>query len=143
MAGLKRKLQASSVPHKSSIKKQKQKQETKPTLKTKVSATNLETETDSDPIVESETPEFSGEDDGVSWPSEDDAGLNSNQGRFSEEEDEAGFEDQEPANVTRPDSSTTDPKGLSSKTCGMRTPYLDSTDSSKHPPRKATQNKKP
>ncbi|KAI4198157.1 MAG: hypothetical protein LQ350_005444 [Teloschistes chrysophthalmus] len=114
MAGLKRKIQAPSIPQKGSIKKQKQKQETKPTLKTKVPATNnIETETDSDPIVESETPEFSGEDDGVSWPSEDDDRLNSNQGSFNGQEDEAGFEDQGPANVTRPKSSTTDPKGLS------------------------------
>ena len=30
-----------------------------------------EAETDSDPIIESDTPEFSGEDDGVSWPSDD------------------------------------------------------------------------
>ncbi|KAL9580803.1 MAG: hypothetical protein Q9212_004282, partial [Teloschistes hypoglaucus] len=106
MAGLKRKIQPSCVPYKSSIKKQKQKQETKPSLKTKLPATKLETETDSDPIVESETPEFSGEDDGVSWPSENDDGLNSNQERFNGEEDEAGFEDQEPANVTRPKTSS-------------------------------------
>lgn len=31
-----------------------------------------ETETDSDPIVESDTTEHSGDDDGVSWPSDDD-----------------------------------------------------------------------
>lgn len=30
-----------------------------------------ETETDSDPIVESDTAEHSGDDDGVSWPSDD------------------------------------------------------------------------
>ena len=30
-----------------------------------------ETETDSDPIVESDTTEHSGDDDGVSWPSDD------------------------------------------------------------------------
>lgn len=30
----------------------------------------LETETDSDPIVESDTTEHSGDDDGVSWPSD-------------------------------------------------------------------------
>ncbi|KAL8955372.1 MAG: hypothetical protein Q9183_006679 [Haloplaca sp. 2 TL-2023] len=33
---------------------------------------DFETEEDSDPIVESDTPEYSGEDDGVSWPSDDD-----------------------------------------------------------------------
>lgn len=31
-----------------------------------------EAETDSDPIVESDTTEHSGDDDGVSWPSDDD-----------------------------------------------------------------------
>ena len=33
-----------------------------------------EAEEDSDPIVESETPEYSGEDDGASWPSDDENG---------------------------------------------------------------------
>lgn len=42
---------------------------------------NLETETDSDPIVESETTEHSGDDDGVSWPSD-----------REEEEEEGGVE---------------------------------------------------
>ena len=32
---------------------------------------NLETETDSDPIVESDTTEHSGDNDGVSWPSDE------------------------------------------------------------------------
>ena len=31
-----------------------------------------ETETDSDPVVESDTTEHSGDDDGVSWPSDED-----------------------------------------------------------------------
>ncbi|KAI4249086.1 MAG: hypothetical protein LQ352_005726, partial [Teloschistes flavicans] len=105
MAGLKRKVQVSSVPHNRSIKKQKQ--ETKP-VKTKVSATNIEAETDSDPILESDTPELSGENDGVSWPSDDDAGLDSAHGRTNEE-----FEDQEPANLTRPKISISDPNSTS------------------------------
>lgn len=33
---------------------------------------SLETETDSDPIVESDTTDHSGDDDGVSWPSAED-----------------------------------------------------------------------
>ena len=33
---------------------------------------NLEVETDSDPIIESDTTEHSGLDDGASWPSDDD-----------------------------------------------------------------------
>ena len=40
---------------------------TKPTIPRK----ELEAETDSDPIIESDTTEHSGEDDGVSWPSDD------------------------------------------------------------------------
>lgn len=116
MAGLKRKVQVSSVPHNRSIKKQKQ--ETKP-VKTKVSATNIEAETDSDPILESDTPELSGENDGVSWPSDDDAGLDSAHGRTNEE-----FEDQEPANLTRPKISISDPNSTSSKIRGISTHHL-------------------
>lgn len=46
---------------------------------------NLETETDSDPIVESETTEHSGDDDGVSWPSD-------REEEEEEEEEEGGVE---------------------------------------------------
>ncbi|KAL8704379.1 MAG: hypothetical protein Q9201_002448 [Fulgogasparrea decipioides] len=60
----------SSVASKGDIKRQRQ--EPEPVLDTKIPARHLETETDSDPIVESDTTEHSGGDDGVSWPSDDD-----------------------------------------------------------------------
>lgn len=41
--------------------------------KSKPANLDLEAETDSDPIVESDTTEHSGEDDGVSWPSDNEA----------------------------------------------------------------------
>ena len=41
----------------------------------KVLPVALETETDSDPIVESETTEHSGDDDGISWPSDDESAV--------------------------------------------------------------------
>ena len=44
----------------------------KPVKKLKVPLSDLETATDSDPIIESDTTEHSGEDDGESWPSTDD-----------------------------------------------------------------------
>lgn len=72
MVGVKRKVLSSLASRNGSIKKQKQEQKAFP--KTKTPARNLETETDSDPIVESDTTEHSGDDDGVSWPSDDNAG---------------------------------------------------------------------
>ncbi|KAL8738093.1 MAG: hypothetical protein Q9181_001079 [Wetmoreana brouardii] len=68
--GTKRKVHPSSVAQKGNIKRQRQ--EPEPVPKTKIPARNLETETDSEPIVESDTTEHSGDDDGVSWPSDDD-----------------------------------------------------------------------
>ena len=43
-------------------------------------AQDLETATDSDPIVESDTTSQSGDDDGVSWPSEEEAEENDDEG---------------------------------------------------------------
>ena len=42
--------------------------------KPKIRSEFTEAETDSDPIVESDTTDHSGSDNGVSWPSEDDEG---------------------------------------------------------------------
>lgn len=70
MAGLKRKdAPASRMQADSSYKKPKK--ET-PHSKKNPTIQILETETDSDPIIESDTTEHSGEDDGVSWPSDED-----------------------------------------------------------------------
>ncbi|KAL8872196.1 MAG: hypothetical protein Q9174_002128 [Haloplaca sp. 1 TL-2023] len=70
MSGTKRKGHVVSGLKNGTAKKQKQ--EAKEEREEKTARQDLETEEDSDPIVESETPEFSGEDDGVSWPSDDD-----------------------------------------------------------------------
>ena len=69
MAGIKRK----EVPISKSIgsvKKKKVKGVQKISKKSPPLARDLETATDSDPIVESDTTEHSGDDDGESWPSE-------------------------------------------------------------------------
>lgn len=77
MAGIKRKeapairSNAGSTP-----KKPKTGVKAKEVKKTvKAPSRNLEAETDSDPIVESDTTDQSGEDDGVSWPSDDEDNL--------------------------------------------------------------------
>lgn len=71
MAGLKRKEAPISKPSEDNVHKKPKKQA--PQLqKSKRAVHSQETEPDSDPIVESETTEQSGEDDGVSWPSDED-----------------------------------------------------------------------
>ena len=67
MAGLKRK--DAPVPKSQTNYHKKQKKATDQYQRTG-SALAKETETDSDPIIESDTPEQSGDDDGVSWPSD-------------------------------------------------------------------------
>ena len=62
MAGLKRKDMPVRLGSQTTTKKPK------PTPKIL-----LETEPDSDPIIESDTTEHSGDDDGVSWPSDDES----------------------------------------------------------------------
>ncbi|KAL8785226.1 MAG: hypothetical protein Q9213_003495 [Squamulea squamosa] len=72
MGGIKRKQNASSDLRNGGTKKRKQ----GPSSTPKSALTpNLETETDSDPIIESDTTEDSGDDDGVSWPSDHDEDL--------------------------------------------------------------------
>lgn len=70
MAGLKRKEVPTSTVSKARDHK-KFKNEASQSKKALRAAPILETETDSDPIVESDTAEQSGDDDGVSWPSDD------------------------------------------------------------------------
>ena len=79
MSGTKRKGHVASGLQNGTAKKQKQ--EAKDVRERKNARQDFETEEDSDPIVESDTPEYSGEDDGVSWPSdEDDTGGQGNAG---------------------------------------------------------------
>lgn len=69
MAGIKRK----DAPSAKSLGGKSSKKHKIEVTQSKISDVKIqETETDSDPIVESETTEHSGEDDGVSWPSDDD-----------------------------------------------------------------------
>ena len=68
MAGLKRKESPASHSYPTDVRKKPKKETVQ---------VNLEAETDSDPIVESDTTDHSGDDDGVSWPSdEEDAAPN-------------------------------------------------------------------
>ena len=68
MAGIKRKQSASSGTLRDNVKKRKQGGD--PAVESSASS-NPEAETDSDPIIESDTTEHSGDNDGVSWPSDD------------------------------------------------------------------------
>ncbi|CAO1604959.1 Pumilio y domain member 6 [Xanthoria calcicola] len=69
MVGIKRKQSASSGTKSSRIKKRKH---TSPPAVESSTSSNLEAETDSDPIIESDTTDHSGDGDGVSWPSDQD-----------------------------------------------------------------------
>lgn len=70
MAGTKRKQVPGGVSSKPSSHKKLKNEPAKPTKKASVLEV-LETETDSDPILESDTTKHSGDDDGVSWASDD------------------------------------------------------------------------
>lgn len=70
MAGLKRKQVPNATSSIPSVSK-KPKNEVSQTKKAPRAMQVLETEADSDPIVESDTTENSGDDDAVSWPSDD------------------------------------------------------------------------
>ncbi|KAL8733720.1 MAG: hypothetical protein Q9166_001913 [cf. Caloplaca sp. 2 TL-2023] len=102
---MKRKQSFSSSLQNGGAKKQRQSPE--PVLNARSSAPNLETETDSDPIVESDTTEHSGDDDGVSWPSYEN--------EETQEETEAGSEipHQKPTNGSKPAASRAPANGAS------------------------------
>lgn len=70
MAGIKRK---EAPAAKTNVKGSPKKAKTVPSKPTKarIPPPDLEAETDSDPIVESDTTDHSGDDDGASWPSGD------------------------------------------------------------------------
>lgn len=72
MVGIKRKQNASSGTKSDHIKKRKH---TSPPAVESSTSSNLEAETDSDPIMESDTTEHSGDGDGVSWPSDQDEDI--------------------------------------------------------------------
>ena len=68
MAGIKRKSEPDSKSQIPDISKKPKKEHASPPV-----TPDLEAETDSDPIVESDTASQSGDDDGESWPSDDSA----------------------------------------------------------------------
>lgn len=70
MAGLKRKEAPSTKAQLSNVHK-KSKKEAAQVKISRVEPSTLEAETDSDPIIESDTTNHSGDDDGVSWPSDE------------------------------------------------------------------------
>ena len=71
MAGIKRKQAFETKSQPGNIQKKHKKEESRKLSKP---LEPLEAETDSDPIIESDTTSQSGEDDGVSWPSDDQGG---------------------------------------------------------------------
>ena len=72
MADMKRKRAFETKSQPAGIQKKHKKEEKSHKLSKPVEP--LEAETDSDPIIESDTASQSGEDDGVSWPSDDEGG---------------------------------------------------------------------
>lgn len=70
MAGLKRKEAPLTKSHGSTLHK-RSKTEAAQVKTLKVEPSTSEAETDSDPIVESDTTDHSGDDDGVTWPSDE------------------------------------------------------------------------
>ena len=84
MAASKRKENPSTKFHAGNVSKKPKKEEK--LAESSVRLQELETATDSDPLVESDTASQSGDDDGVSWPSDEDA-------KEGEAEDGAGLEE--------------------------------------------------
>ena len=74
MAGLKRKDISLSRPHADEFRKRSKKEAAQVKLPD-IEPSIIEAETDSDPILESDTTEHSGDDDGASWPSEEDEDI--------------------------------------------------------------------
>ncbi|KAL9604524.1 MAG: hypothetical protein Q9219_000489 [cf. Caloplaca sp. 3 TL-2023] len=72
MSGTKRRQSPQASIANPNIKKQKQASNH---VQSRTPTPDAQFETDSDPIVESDTTEHSGDDDGASWPSDDDDGL--------------------------------------------------------------------
>ncbi|KAL8809683.1 MAG: hypothetical protein Q9200_003199 [Gallowayella weberi] len=101
MAGIKRKPKSPSDNQNGGTKKQKR--GPAPLPKTESAAPSLETETDSDPIVESDTTEHSGDDDGVSWPSDNDKEMQ----EIEDEADPLQTPNKKPTTSIKPTDSTT------------------------------------
>ena len=100
MAGLKRKDAPLANTHTNSVHKKPRKAAAQSKIIEDKSST-LEAETDSDPIVESDTTEHSGDDDGASWPSDEE-----------EDDSQPSSKDERSTNkLTREDRSVKKPAG--------------------------------
>ena len=88
MAGVKRKATFDTKPQATSTLKKLKNDEKRTKPPTPVQP--FETETDSEPIVESDTTSQSGDDDGASWPSGEQVEEDDELGGISEEENEDG-----------------------------------------------------
>ncbi|KAL8845941.1 MAG: hypothetical protein Q9221_008932 [Calogaya cf. arnoldii] len=105
MAGIKRKQIVPPGTQSDDVKKRKK--GTEPVVESP-SSSNIEAETDSDPIVESDTTEHSGDDDGVSWPSDQDDEIQDENG------EEAELLDEKPTNGHKPTAPPATTNGTSS-----------------------------
>ena len=83
MAGLKRKEAPISNAQASPVSKKAKKKPAQVKV-SKIEPSTLEAQTDSDPIIESDTTEHSGDDDGVSWPSDEEEGASQQPGNDEE-----------------------------------------------------------
>ena len=92
MAASKRKENPSTNLHAGNVSKKPKKEEK--LAKSSIRLQDLETATDSDPLVESDTASQSGDDDGVSWPSDEDAKKSEacDDGALAEDNDGGGVE---------------------------------------------------
>ena len=113
MAGIKRKGAFDAKSKAGNIQKKQKKDEKRP--KTSKPIQPLETETDSEPIMESDTTSQSGDDDGVSWPSDDEGEDGDELGGVSEEDNEDGGikTAAEAANEAQPKTKNTPTNGQS------------------------------
>ncbi|KAL8700582.1 MAG: hypothetical protein Q9224_000898 [Gallowayella concinna] len=109
MAGIKRKTNSSSNNQIGGTKKQKREPVSLP--KTNSTAASLETATDSEPIVDSDTTEHSGDDDGVSWPSDNDEEMQ----EIEDEAEPIQPRDKKPTTSSKPTDATTTTNGAGSE----------------------------
>ena len=113
MAGIKRKGTFDAKYQAGNSQKKQKKDEKRP--KTSKPIQPLETETDSEPIVESDTTSQSGDDDGESWPSDHEGEEGDESGGVSEEDNEDGGIKiaVEAANEVQPKTNNTPTNGQS------------------------------
>lgn len=118
MPGVKRKdISVSGIQNGSS---KKPKTGPPPLHRPKAPIADLETATDSDPIVESDTTEHSGDDDGVSWPSDDEDQEESPASRNDNPDKKVPQRQSAPKKDSKPQATTKQSDGLQSKSGSFR-----------------------